>query len=122
MKTKAAKAAVASPHSYSTQPAKAFSPGGRLFAKTPDDFPTGETDSFAAEPGPSPRLEHESTGRRPSFEEVSARAYQLWQQSGCVNDQHLDHWYEAEHQLDEELGGTGLQTSVPVGADQLGAT
>jgi len=35
----------------------------------------------------------------PTFEQISARAYALWQESGSLHDQHLDHWYAAEKEL-----------------------
>jgi DUF2934 family protein len=37
--------------------------------------------------------------RTPGYEEVSQRAYEIWEKSGFVDGQHLDHWYEAERQL-----------------------
>ncbi|HEY4246136.1 MAG TPA: DUF2934 domain-containing protein [Lacunisphaera sp.] len=43
--------------------------------------------------------------RHATYEEISARAYQLWQESGQVHDQHLDHWNQAERELNEALAG-----------------
>ncbi|HTL67416.1 MAG TPA: DUF2934 domain-containing protein [Lacunisphaera sp.] len=35
----------------------------------------------------------------PSPEEISARAYQIWEQSGRPDGHDTDHWLEAERQL-----------------------
>lgn len=43
--------------------------------------------------------------RHATYEEISARAYQLWQAGGEVHDQHLDHWNQAERELNEALAG-----------------
>jgi hypothetical protein len=39
----------------------------------------------------------------PTFEQISARAYALWQESGSLHDQHLDHWYAAEKELTQGI-------------------
>lgn len=43
--------------------------------------------------------------RHATYEEISARAYRLWKESGEVHDQHLDHWNQAERELNEALAG-----------------
>jgi len=80
---------------------------GRRFGETPGDLPLSKSEGYTAndrtgmdEPGPSPV-------RRPTFEEISQRAYRIWQEAGSINDQHLDHWYAAERQLEEEFQNKG---------------
>ena len=35
----------------------------------------------------------------PAPEEIAARAYALWQESGCPAGRDLDHWLQAEREL-----------------------
>ncbi len=37
--------------------------------------------------------------QEPSQEEISMRAYQIWQEKGCPSDSALANWFEAEQQL-----------------------
>lgn len=41
---------------------------------------------------PEPRLS-------PDHETITKRAYELYQQDGCIDGRALDHWLEAERQL-----------------------
>lgn len=43
-----------------------------------------------------------------SQEAVRARAYQLWQQEGEPDDRALEHWRQAEQELDNGQGNSGL--------------
>jgi hypothetical protein len=47
----------------------------------------------------------------PSHEEISLRAYQLWEEGGKPDGSHEDDWYRAEHEL-------RLQPDAPGGAAQ----
>ncbi|HLP75900.1 MAG TPA: DUF2934 domain-containing protein [Candidatus Paceibacterota bacterium] len=40
--------------------------------------------------------------QRPSHEEISARAYQIFVERGCPEGRDLEHWLEAEAQLSGE--------------------
>ncbi len=40
--------------------------------------------------------------RKPSQEEISARAYQIFVERGCPEGRDLEHWLEAEAQLSGE--------------------
>ena len=43
----------------------------------------------------------------PPFEKIALRAYQLWQESGCPEGKHDEHWFRAEREL---RGGQGRST------------
>ena len=53
------------------------------------------TKSMARE-NPKPRT---STEVRPSHEEITRRAYQIYMERGCPEGHSLEHWLEAENQL-----------------------
>ena len=36
---------------------------------------------------------------RPAAAAIAARAYELWQQSGCPHGQDQEHWFQAEREL-----------------------
>jgi len=42
----------------------------------------------------------------PTHEQITERAKVIWQQRGCVPGEDQKNWYEAEHQLQEELSRT----------------
>jgi hypothetical protein len=52
---------------------------------------------------PIPSQSHESTqpesGPSPDHESITKRAYELYQQEGCLDGRALDHWLEAERQV-----------------------
>ena len=49
---------------------------------------------------PIPSQRHETaqfaSGPSPDHEAISKRAYQLYEQEGCIDGRALDHWLEAE--------------------------
>jgi hypothetical protein len=62
---------------------------------------TDAQQAIADQPIPSQR--HESaqleSGRSPNHETITKRAYELYQQEGCIDGRALDHWLEAERQV-----------------------
>jgi hypothetical protein len=50
-----------------------------------------------------PRLAHElpavSSGIHPKHEEIAALAYAQWQEKGCPEGTHEEHWLRAEQEL-----------------------
>jgi hypothetical protein len=36
---------------------------------------------------------------RPSHDEIAHRAYEIWQETGCLNGYAELHWLQAEHEL-----------------------
>jgi hypothetical protein len=62
---------------------------------------TDAQQAIADQPIPSQR--HESTqldaGSSPDHETITKRAYELYQQEGCLDGRALDHWLEAERQV-----------------------
>lgn len=49
-------------------------------------------------PGVSEQPEAPAT-QYPSYDEISSRAYGLWEKSGFGEGRDLEHWYEAERQI-----------------------
>jgi hypothetical protein len=64
-------------------------------ANSPNYLPPSDVIDSSQEPFP--------LTRHPTYEQISARAYELWRQGGEVHDQHLDHWYQAERELNEAV-------------------
>jgi hypothetical protein len=62
---------------------------------------TDAQQAIADQPIPSQR--HESaqleSGPSPNHETITKRAYELYQQEGCIDGRALDHWLEAERQV-----------------------
>jgi hypothetical protein len=48
----------------------------------------------------------------PTHEQIARRAYEIWQQSGCVCGREAEHWTQAEREL---LAGCGAETSAQQG-------
>jgi hypothetical protein len=45
-------------------------------------------------------------------ERIRIRAYQMWEEQGCPDGLHAEHWLAAEHELAEENDGEGSQTEA----------
>ena len=43
-------------------------------------------------------------GVRPTHEEISCLAYQLFEREGRPNGRHLDHWFNAESMVENNFG------------------
>ena len=61
---------------------------------------------------PKPRT---STEVRPSHEEITRRAHQIYLERGCPEGQALEHWLEAENQLILAAQQSANRTSTPRG-------
>ncbi|HEX9400467.1 MAG TPA: DUF2934 domain-containing protein [Anaeromyxobacter sp.] len=48
--------------------------------------------------GPAPAS---APGGAPAAAEIAARAYEIWQESGCPEGSHEEHWYRAEREVRE---------------------
>jgi Protein of unknown function (DUF2934) len=62
---------------------------------------TDAQQAIVDEPIPSPRHEstHPESGPSPDHETITKRAYELYQQEGCIDGRALNHWLEAERQV-----------------------
>ena len=40
-----------------------------------------------------------TTGDTPPEAKIAVRAYEIWQESGCPEGKHEEHWYRAEREL-----------------------
>ncbi len=52
-----------------------------------------------------------------NYENISKRAYELWEQAGKPEGQQTEHWLQAEHEAQQEESRSGQRrTSQTVGA------
>ncbi len=78
-------------------------------ANSPSYLPAAHVIDSSREPSP--------LTRHATYDEIFARAHQLWQESAEVHDQLLDHWNRAESELNE--GCAGREKSGSHGAHSL---
>lgn len=53
---------------------------------------------------------------KPTHEEITARAYKIFVERGCPEGRDLEHWLEAEAQLNAETSMTSPQPAVTMAA------
>jgi hypothetical protein len=59
-----------------------------------------KTKKTAKKPEDKKLLSNGPSGSKPTIEEVATCAYLIWDQRGRPNDHDVDHWLEAERQLE----------------------
>jgi hypothetical protein len=59
--------------------------------------------------------------QNPTHEEVSARARAIWERAGCPDGQAIEHWQQAERELNENSQRNGELEEVRAGEAEVRA-
>jgi hypothetical protein len=49
-------------------------------------------------------------------QKISERAYFLWQREGCPHGKDMDHWLQAEQDMEQQQGGSEAKPKAPQAA------